>query len=116
MPSPYDEFRDKLDAVLRQRDPAALRAFLVAEGQWDAGASTDPERALWLMVATSKALGDLHGEAFQWLTDHGYTAEVHALLGRARSGPKAKGGSGQGQRKGGKGAKGPRGGPPQRRD
>jgi hypothetical protein len=116
MPTPYQEFRAKLDAVLRQRDPAALRAFLVAEGQWDADATTDPERALWLMVATSPALSEMKAEALRWLTDHGYTAEVNALRGRSpseakaavskRRGPRQSAPNGTGRREG---AKGPRG-------
>jgi hypothetical protein len=100
VPSQYYEFRAKLDAVLRQRDPAALRAFLVAEGQWDEGATTDAERALWLMIATSRALSDLHAVALQWLTDHGYNAEVHALLGRPKPEPRPAGGKEHGPRKG----------------
>ena len=120
MPSPYDEFRARLDAVLRRRDPSALRAFLVAEGQWDADATTDPERALWLMIATSPALGDLHAQAFQWLSDHGYREEVRALLGHPKpapaSAPRSGGGKGHGRRKGPAGAKGHHSDPPKRRD
>jgi hypothetical protein len=82
VPTPYEEFRAKLDAVLRQRDPTALRDFLVAQGEWDEQAATDPERALWLMIATSPALGEMKAEALRWLTNHGFTAEVDALSGR----------------------------------
>jgi hypothetical protein len=77
----YPEFRRKLDAVLRQRDPAALRQFLIDEGQWDAETTTDPERAMWMMIATSPALGELHDEAVRWLADHGYEEEARALGG-----------------------------------
>ncbi|HEV2238610.1 MAG TPA: hypothetical protein VGR57_18275 [Ktedonobacterales bacterium] len=111
MPTPYGEFRAKLDDVLRQRDPAALRAFLVAEGQWDADATTDPERALWLMIATSPALRELHAAAFQWLTDHGYTTEVNALRGRATPAPDKS----HGARKSGPPRKGPNGRAPKPR-
>jgi hypothetical protein len=75
----YPEFRKRLDAVLRQRDPAALRAFLLAEGQWDAGTTTDPERAMWMMIATSPALAPLHADALTWLSQHGYQEEAQAL-------------------------------------
>lgn len=84
----YPEFRHKLDAVLRQRDPAALRQFLIGEGQWDAETTTDPERAMWMMIATSPALGELHDEAVRWLADHGYGEEAR-VLGRPRAGDKA---------------------------
>jgi hypothetical protein len=79
--SPYPEFRRKLDAVLRQRDPQALRAFLIAEGQWEESAATDPERAMWMMIATSPALAALRGEAIGWLAGHGYAEEARALGG-----------------------------------
>lgn len=78
----YSDFRPRLDAVLRQRDPAALRAFLVAEGQWDADTATDPERAMWMMIATSPALASLHAEAVTWLGAHGFQEEAQALGGR----------------------------------
>lgn len=116
VPSPYNEFRVKLDAVLRQRDPAVLRAFLIAEGQWDADTATDAERALWLMIATSPALGDLHAAAFQWLTDHGYSAEVHALLGRSNPVTGPANGKHHPTRKGKARPKHPHAGAPNRRD
>jgi hypothetical protein len=116
VPSPYAEFREKLDAVLRQRDAAALRAFLITEGQWDADTTTDAGRALWLMIATSPALGDLHAAAFEWLTVHGYSAEVHALQGRSKpvSGP--VNGKRYPARKGKTRPEHPHGGAPNRRD
>ena len=78
----YPDFRKRLDAVLRQRDPDALRAFLIAEGQWDAQTSTDPERAMWMMIATSPALAPQHADALAWLSQHGYQEEAQALGGR----------------------------------
>jgi hypothetical protein len=55
------EFRRQLDEVLRQRDPAALRQFLIAAGQWDAdNTPADLDRAMWMMIAASAALVDLH--------------------------------------------------------
>jgi hypothetical protein len=80
----YPEFRRKLDAVLRRRDAAALRQFLIEEGQWEADTTTDAERAMWMMIATSPALGDLHDEAVRWLASHGYGEEAQ-VLGRPRT-------------------------------
>lgn len=80
----YPEFRRKLDAVLRRRDAEALRRFLIEEGEWDAETTTNPERAMWMMIATSPALGDLHDEAVQWLASHGYAEEAQ-VLGRPRA-------------------------------
>ena len=77
----YQAFRQRLDAVLRHRDPDALRVFLVAEGQWDAEAQTDVDMAMWMMIATSKALAHLHDEARAWLLAHGHAAEVNAIFG-----------------------------------
>ena len=105
----YAAFRQRLDAVLQQKDPAALRAFLVAEGQWEADAQTDAERALWMMIATSPALAALHVEARQWLLAHGYAEEVNALFG-GRGPQNTPRGPGHGRQRGG--APGPRG--PQR--
>ncbi|MBA3823208.1 MAG: hypothetical protein H0X24_04775 [Ktedonobacterales bacterium] len=53
MAEEYAIFRRDLDEVLAQRDPAALRAFMVAREEWPEDTTTDPERALWLMIATS---------------------------------------------------------------
>lgn len=94
MPSSYPEFRRKLDAVLRQRDPQALRAFLVAEGQWDASTATNPERAMWMMIATSPALAALHDEATRWLAAHGYAEEARALGRKQGGGPGGQRGGG----------------------
>jgi len=83
----YQAFRQRLDAVLRQKDPAALRAFLVAEGQWEQDVHTDAERAMWLMIATSPALAELRDEAREWLLAHGYAAEVSAIFGGKKASP-----------------------------
>ena len=105
-------FRQQLDAILRQRDPVALRAFLVAQGQWEPDTATDPERAMWMMIAASPALASMRGEAEQWLTSHGHTEEARTILGQGqgnrggqrheripgggtkRGGPRREGGSG----------------------
>jgi hypothetical protein len=86
----YPEFRRGLDEVLRRRDPAALRAYLIAQGQWTVETGTDPERAMWMMIATSPALRDLHGEAGRWLADHGYAEEAR-VLGRQAQGSQPPG-------------------------
>ncbi len=77
----YPAFRQRLDAVLYRKDPALLREFLIAEGQWDADAQTDVDAAMWMMIATSKALPQLHDEARTWLLTHGHAAEVNAIFG-----------------------------------
>ncbi|HEY7342156.1 MAG TPA: hypothetical protein VH591_14855 [Ktedonobacterales bacterium] len=101
--SAYPEFRRRLDNVLRQRDPAALRAFLIAEGQWTPETVTDPEAAMWMMIATSPALANLRDEARQWLMAHGHMAEAQAIFGAKRSAgkPPARSGrpTGKGQSK-----------------
>jgi hypothetical protein len=74
-------FRNELDAVLRRRNSAALRDFLVERGQWATDTTTDPETAMWMMVAGSPALSDLHEEAAAWLRAHGHAAEAEAILG-----------------------------------
>ena len=122
-PSGYPEFRRRLDNVLRQRDPTALRAFLITEGQWSAETTTDPEAAMWMMIATSPALASDHADARQWLMTHGHEVEARAIFGERRSlgKPPARGnqphhrsGGEGGRRGGGKGGGGGRPGP--RRD
>jgi hypothetical protein len=81
----YPDFRRRLDDVLRQRDPIALRAFLIAEGQWTTATATDPESAMWMMIATSPALASLRDDARHWLLTHGHEAEAQAIFGGQRS-------------------------------
>lgn len=81
----YPAFRHRLDDVLRQRNPAALRAFLIAEGQWTEATATDPESAMWMMIATSPALANLRDESQSWLMSHGHEAEAQAIFGAKRS-------------------------------
>ena len=85
----YPEFRRRLDDVLRQRDPTTLRAFLIAEGQWTPETATNPEAAMWMMIATSPALANLRDEARQWLMTHGHEAEAQAIFGAKRPPSKA---------------------------
>jgi hypothetical protein len=48
MSSNYVDFRRELDAVLRRRDPQALRAFLIERGQWEPETTQDPEAYMWM--------------------------------------------------------------------
>ena len=91
----YPDFRRRLDDVLRRRDPIALRAFLIAEGQWTAETATDPESAMWMMIATSPALASLRDDARHWLLTHGHEAEAQAIFGgqRSQGKPPAHGGA-----------------------
>ena len=80
----YQKFRSQLDAVLRQRDPALLRQFLIEQKQWTDEQQTDTEAALWMMIATSPALTDMHAEAERWLLSHGHEAEARGNLCASR--------------------------------
>lgn len=91
MATDYPTFRRALDAVLARRDPAALRDFLIAQGQWTEATTMDPETALWLMIAGSPNLTAQHAEAGAWLRSHGRGAEADAIAGRASPpGPRPK--------------------------
>lgn len=83
----YKAFRARLDEVLRQKTPQALRAFLVAEGQWRAEDTTDTEAAMWMMIATSPALRPMHDDAERWLLTHGHETEASAIFGGRRRKP-----------------------------
>jgi hypothetical protein len=87
-------FRQRLDAVLRTRDVKQVSEFLIAEGQWQAGQPADPEFAMWMMIAGSQALRDMHEQASKWLVSHGHEADADAVLG------KAKGADGKQRKKG----------------
>ena len=77
-------FRQQLDAVLRTRDVQQVRIFLIAKEQWSEELPADPEFAMWMMIAGSKMLRDLHEQAREWLVGHGHEAEAEAVLGRAK--------------------------------
>ena len=79
---PSSDFRSQLDSILRSKNPEAVRQFLVAQGQWLEDTVIDGERAMWLMIAGSPALRDLHREAHDWLIGHGAQAEAEMLLER----------------------------------
>lgn len=109
------EFRRQLDDVLRQRNPAALRDFLISAGQWDAdNTPADIDRAMWMMIAGSATLTDLHDEARRWLVDHGFTQEAQAILGRSGQGATQRGRGSTGPRQASGQRAGPRGGAPPR--
>jgi hypothetical protein len=80
-------FRRQLDATLRQRDPEALRSFLLASGQWQEDTvPADVPAAMWMMILASPAVGELHAEAQSWLRSHGHAQEAELLAGRKKSG------------------------------
>jgi hypothetical protein len=88
-------FRRQLDAALRQRDPDALRRFLLEAGQWQEDTvPADVPAAMWMMTLASPALSDLHAEALSWLRSNGRAQEAELLSGRKKSGaryPQRKG-------------------------
>ncbi|MGO8951418.1 MAG: hypothetical protein ACLQUY_27945 [Ktedonobacterales bacterium] len=81
----YGQFRARLDAVLREKNPDHLRDFLVSEGQWPEDTTTDTVAALWMMIAASPALADQHAEAKRWLLSHGHEAEARAIFGEPKA-------------------------------
>jgi hypothetical protein len=91
----YANFRQQLDAVLRTRDVKQVRNFLIAEEQWSEELPADPEFAMWMMIAGSKTLRDLHEQASKWLVSHGHGDDAEAVLRKGK-------GSGDKQRKKGR--------------
>lgn len=87
-------FRQKLDAVLRTCDVKQVRTFLIALDQWSEEVPADPERAMWMMVAGTPTLRDLHERARTWLEGHGYGEDALAILGKSN---KQKSGAGGGK-------------------
>jgi vancomycin permeability regulator SanA len=59
----YSTFRQQLDNVLRTQDVKQVQAFLIVHKQWHLGQPADPEFAMWMMIAGSQTLRDLHEEA-----------------------------------------------------
>ena len=80
----YANFRQRLDAVLRTLDVKQVQDFLVAERQWDVAQPADSEFAMWMMVAGSPTLRDLHERAYEWLVSHGHEDDAHAVLSRSK--------------------------------
>ncbi len=83
MPDPMS-FRQRLDTVLRTLDVKQVQNFLIAENQWSTDTPEDPEFAMWLMVAGSSTLKDLHPRAREWLVAHNHQEEANAILGRSQ--------------------------------
>lgn len=81
----YPEFRSQLDSVLRSKNPEAVRQFLIEQGQWDESSTGDVEHAMWMMIAGSPTLQNLHSEAQNWLRQHGYQAEAEMLRERSKA-------------------------------
>ena len=80
----YTSFRQQLDTVLRTRNLKQVQDFLIAQKQWQVGQPADPEFAMWMMIAGSQTLQDLHEEARKWLVSHGHEADADAVLRRDR--------------------------------
>ena len=80
----YALFRQRLDEVLRTRDVRRVRAFLIEEGQWSLDQPSDPEYAMWLMIAGTPTLKEFASEARQWLLQHGHTEAADAVAGRSQ--------------------------------
>src|ERR1700688_3571058 len=80
----YASFRQRLDQVLRTLDIKQISDFLIAEKQWQVGQPADPEFAMWMMIAGSPTLRDLHEQAHAWLVSHGHEEEANAVLRREK--------------------------------
>lgn len=88
----YASFRQRLDAALRTRDVQQVKSFLIAENQWSSDVPSDPEFAMWLMIAGTPTLKELHTEARRWLVTHGHEEAAEAVLRRTQGSGKAGGG------------------------
>ncbi len=95
----YANFRQRLDAVLRTRDVEQVSTFLIAEKQWSPGQPADPNFAMWMMIAGSPTLRDLHEQARTWLMTHGHEEDANAFLTRDKQPQGSKQGKGKGNHK-----------------
>ena len=86
----YAGFRQQLDVVLRTLDVKQVQDFLIAEGQWKPGEPADPEFAMWMMIAGSPGLRDLHTQAQAWLMSHGHEEEAK-IFSKGNKQPQGKG-------------------------
>jgi hypothetical protein len=119
----YANFRQRLDAVLRTLDVQHVQKFLIDEKQWNATAlPADPEFSMYMMIAGSATLRDLHERARVWLVAHGHEDDAQAVLGKKSEagGVAGKGGSQRSQHRkdansGGRASEQRRKGPPQGR-
>ncbi|MBV9713483.1 MAG: hypothetical protein JO011_21470 [Ktedonobacteraceae bacterium] len=81
----YTNFRQRLDTVLRTMNVQQVQQFLIEEKQWNANAlPLDPEFSMYMMIAGSSALRNLHEQARSWLVSHGHEAEAQAVLGKGK--------------------------------
>lgn len=97
MDTAVPSFRQRLDNVLRTLDVQKVSVFLIAEKQWSPGTPADPEFAMWMMIAGSPTLRDLHERAYEWLISHGHEADANVYLARdKRQGTKSTGKSNSG--------------------
>ncbi len=92
----HSSFRQRLDAVLRTLDVKQVQEFLIAEKQWDEGQPSNPEFAMWMMVAGTPSLSNLHDRAYEWLMMHGHEADAAAFLAREKK-TSAKGSANRGK-------------------
>src|SRR5437868_55998 len=100
----YKSFRQRLDATLRTLDVKRVQEFLIAEKQWQPSQPADPTYAMWMMIAGSPTLRDLHEQAHKWLVSHGHADDADAVLKRGKS-PGHKQGKGQSRHPTSKGGK-----------
>jgi hypothetical protein len=91
----YANFRQRLDAVLRTLDVKQVSEFLITEKQWQPGQPADAEFAMWMMIAGSTTLRDLHGRAREWLVSHGHEADANAVLRKEKRQSPRKGTQGR---------------------
>lgn len=80
----YSSFRQRLDAVLRTLDVKQVSEFLIVEGQWSPENPANAEFAMWMMVAGSPSLRNLHDRAYDWLMTHGHEGDATAFLAREK--------------------------------
>lgn len=87
----FANFRQRLDTVLRTRDVKQISNFLIAEKQWEPGMPADAEFAMWMMIAGSPSLRELHEQARLWLIEHGHETEANMVLRREKAAPNKQG-------------------------
>ena len=94
------EYTEQLGAVLRRRDPDALRAFL-AESARRFGDETQvaqitqqPAKAVEMMmhrmIVSRPDLASLHADSQQWLRSHGFETPGQQPKPRRTPGPSAR--------------------------
>jgi hypothetical protein len=95
----YANFRQRLDAVLRTLDVQQVQKFLIDEKQWNVAVlPADPEFSMYMMIAGSATLRNLHERARVWLVAHGHEDDAQAVLGKKAQAGAGGTGKGGGQR------------------